>query len=124
MAYHNATQVTFVIIAPKDRVEEGDRIFRSHAAWLAATHTREGDDALLSYTVSKAPQASSPLDPNSPATGNMCFIVSEVYPTPAAVAKHIQKAIEEWQDFPAFGEWLSRCEVAGAPAAPVIHSLW
>jgi hypothetical protein len=38
MAYHNKIQLTLIIIAPADQVAEGDRIFRSHGAWMESTH--------------------------------------------------------------------------------------
>jgi hypothetical protein len=34
MTYHDKTQLTFIIIAPPDQVAEGDRVFKSHAAWM------------------------------------------------------------------------------------------
>ena len=40
MTYHDKIQLTIIIVA--DQVEEGDRIFRSHAPWMEATHYRTG----------------------------------------------------------------------------------
>ena len=62
MAYKGKTQLTYVIVAPPDQVDEGDRIFQSHAPWMGATHHRDGEKALLQYTVSKAPELSNPFD--------------------------------------------------------------
>ena len=42
MAYHDKIQLTLIIIAPPDQVEEGDRIFRGHAPWMESTHYRTG----------------------------------------------------------------------------------
>ena len=47
MVRHGKTQLTFVINASPDQVEEGDRIFRSHVTWMQATHHRDGEKALL-----------------------------------------------------------------------------
>ena len=58
MTYHDKIQLTAIIIAPPDQVEEGDRLFKSHAAWMEATHYRDGDKALLSYNVSKMKELS------------------------------------------------------------------
>ncbi len=124
MTHKGKIQLTFVIVAPPDQVEEGERIFRSHAPWMEATHHREGDKALLSYNVSKAPELSNPMDPNSATTGNTCFILSEIYETKAGVADHFQQAGASWQDFPALGKWLEKCRVTAVPAAPIINSLW
>ena len=124
MANKGKIQLTFVIVAAPDQVDEGDRLFRSHAPWIEATHHREGDKALQSYNVSKAPELSNPMDPNSATTGNTCFILSEIYETEAGVADHFQQAESSWQDFPAFIKWMEHCTVTGVPAAPIINSLW
>jgi len=124
MAHRGKIQLTFVITAPPDQVEEGDRIFRSHAPWMEATHHREGDKALLSYDLSKAPELSNPMDPSSPPTGNTCFILSEVYESEAGVADHFEQAMASWTDFPALGKWLEKCKVTAVPAATIVHSLW
>ncbi len=79
MARQGKTQLTYVIVCPPEEEAEGDRIFRSHAAWMEATHHRSGDRELHLYDVSKAPELSNPFDPSSPPTGNTCFILSEVY---------------------------------------------
>jgi hypothetical protein len=124
MAHKGKIQLTLVFVAPPDQVEEGDRIFRSHGPWMQSTHHREGNKALLSYNVSKAPELSNPMDPNSAPTGNTCFILSEIYETEAGVSDHMQQAEASWQDFPAVGEWMEKCTVSGAAAAPIVNSLW
>src|SRR5688572_28455813 len=59
-----------VIMWSVDSSEEGewDRIFASHGEWIIG-HPRDGDVALLSYTISKGPERSSLLDPSSEPTG-------------------------------------------------------
>src|SRR3712207_2332245 len=84
-------------VAPDD-VAEGDRIFESHGKWMTG-HQREGDAALLSYKISKGPELSNPLDPNSDPTGNTIFVLHEIYESPAGVVEHWRLAVETWQDF-------------------------
>ncbi len=124
MTYHNKIQLTAIIIAPPDQVTEGDRIFRSHAPWMEATHHRTGAKALLSYNVSKAPELSNPMDLNSAPTGNTCFILTEIYETEAGVADHFQQATASWKDFPALGEWVQKCKITAVPSAQIVNSLW
>ena len=124
MAHKGKIQLSFVIVASPDLVEEVERLFRSHAPWMEETHHREGDKALLSYDVSKAPELSNPMDPNSAPTGNTSFILSEIYETEAGVADHMQQAEASWPDFSAFLEWMEKCKVTGVAAAPIINSLW
>ncbi len=124
MAHKGKIQLSFVIVASPDLVEEGERLFRRHAPWMEETHHREGDKALLSYDGSKAPELSNPMDPNSAPTGNTSFILSEIYETEAGVADHMQQAEASWPDFSAFLEWMEKCKVTGVAAAPIINSLW
>ena len=124
MAHKGKIQLTFVIVAPPDLVEEGDRLFRSHAPWMEATHHRQGEKTLLSYNVSKAPELSNPMDPKSAPTGNTCFILSEIYETEAGVADHFQQAEASWKDFPVLSKWLAKCKVTAVPAARIFNSLW
>ena len=123
MAYHGKIQLTLVFVAPPDQVMEGDRIFRSHAPWMEATHHRSGDKALLSYNVSKAPELSNPMDPNSAPTGNTCFILTEIYETDAGVHDHMEQAAR-WKDFPDVGKWMGQCKITMVPVATIAHSLW
>jgi hypothetical protein len=124
MAYKGKTQLTFVIIAPPDQVAEGDRLFASHEPWMKSTHPRAGDAGLLEYNVTKSPELSNPMDPASASTGNMVFVLTEVYETGAGVAGHFEMAAQSWKDFPALMEWLGKCKVSGTPLAPIINSLW
>ena len=91
--------MTFIITAPPNQVEEGERIFRTHEPWMAKTHYRAGDKALVSYNVSKMAELSNPLDLNSKPTGNTCFVLTEVYEIAAGVADHFQQAQASWQEF-------------------------
>ena len=91
MKYHDKTQLALIIIAPPDQVAEGDRIFKSHGSWMEATHYRDGEKALLSYNVSKGPELSNPMDPNSDPTDNTCFVLSEIYESKAGVVDHFKQ---------------------------------
>jgi hypothetical protein len=124
MAQKGKVQLAYVISAPPSEVAEGDRLFKSHAAWMESTHHRSGDTALLSYNVSKAPELSNAFDPGSAPTGNTCFLLVEVYDSPAGVTDHFTQAGESWKDFPALGKWLEKCKVTGVPAATIFNSLW
>lgn len=109
-------------VRPAD-VAEGDRIFESHGKWMTG-HPREGAAALLSYSVSKGPELSNPMDPGSAPTSNTVFVLTEVYESPEGVAEHWKQAVETWQDLPAIMDWSSRCEVTTLHSGTVIQSLW
>ncbi len=130
MQYEGKTHLNYVIICPADHVGEGDAIFASHKTWLASTHHKEGEKAMLSYVVSKGPEIENPFDPSSKPTGATVFVLDEVYETPAGVANHFQMASgagpegTAWSDFGRLVEWLGKCKVTGSPISPVINSLW
>ena len=124
MSQEGKTQVTFIFTAGADQVAEGDRLFASHAAWMTQTHHREGELALLNYNVVKGAELSNPLDPSSAPTDNTCFVLSEVYETPAGLADHWKQGAEGWGDFGAFMEWAGNVSVAVLHGSPVVQSLW
>jgi hypothetical protein len=124
MSHEGKTQVTFIFAATPDQVAEGDRIFASHAAWMEQSHHREGELALLRYNVAKGPELSNPLDPSSSPTDNTCFVLAEVYETPAGLADHWREGAESWGDFSAFVAWASSVNVAVLHGSPVMYSLW
>ena len=124
MANEGKIQLIFTITAPPELVEEGDRLFRSHAPWIESTHHRTGDKALLSYNVSKAPELKNPLDPSAGVTGSTCFVLNEIYESEAGIADHFEKAQSSWTDFPAFVEWMGKCKTALVPSAKIFNSLW
>ena len=124
MSHKGKTQITIIFTATPELVEEGDRIFASHAAWMERTHHREGDKALLIYNVIKGPELSNPLDPSSEPTGNTSYVLTEVYESPAGVADHWSQAVENWQDINALMDWAGKCTVTTVHGSPVVQSLW
>ena len=60
-----------------DDVAAGDRLFESHGKWMTG-HPREGDAALLSYSISKGPELSNPWirTRTQPATRSSCWTSS------------------------------------------------
>jgi hypothetical protein len=124
MAHLGKTQLTYVMVVPPDQVAEGDRIFASHGPWMKSTHHREGNKALHTYNVSKAPELSNPFDASSAPTGNTVFVLSEVYETDEGSADHFAQAASNWKDYPKLVEWLGKCKVSGTPAAKIFNSLW
>src|SRR5712691_5025886 len=91
-----------------DDVAEGDRIFASHGEWMKG-HPREGDVALLDYTVSKGPELSNPMDPSS---------------SPAGIARHWQDATDNWPDLSAAVAWGAKGTVATLHNGTALQALW
>ncbi|MGQ0575281.1 MAG: hypothetical protein ACT4RN_13895 [Pseudonocardia sp.] len=123
MSDRDRTNIVVMWTVGPDEVAEGDRIFAHHARWMTG-HPREGDEELISYKISKGPELSNPLDPNSPQTGNTVFVLSEIYATPAGVANHWKLAIDSWSELPAFMEWSGRVQVQTLHSGTVVQSVW
>ena len=120
MKYHDKIQVAVIIIAPPDQAGP----FQSHASWMESTHHRSGEKALLSYNVSKAPELSDPMDINSAPTGNMCFVLTEIYESKAGVVDHWEQTRGSWEDFPVILKWMEKCKFTFVTAASIVNSLW
>lgn len=124
MDFSGNVHLNYVIIVTPEHEAEGDRIFASHIGWMKETHHREGEKALLQYTVSKAPQLANPMDPASEKTGKIVYVLDEVYASPAGVQDHFEQAQGSWKDFPALIDWLDKNEIIGNPLGQVVNSLW
>ena len=124
MARKGNVQLMFVITAGPDKVAEGDRLFADHAIWMEKTHHRDGEKAILIYDVSKADERSNPLDPTSEKTGNVHFILAEVYRSQAGIEDHFKQAQGGWSEFNNFIKWMGECKATMIPSATVFNSLW
>ena len=124
MKYHDKIQVAAIFIAPPDQAAEGARIWQSHASWMESTHHRSGEKALLSYNVSKAPELSDPTDVNSAPTGNMCFVLTEIYESKAGIVDHWEQPRGSWGAFPAALKWMEKCKVTLVTGSSIFNSLW
>ncbi len=124
MSHQGSIQLTFIFTARPDQVAEGDRIFASHVEWMAKSHHRDGELALLRYNLTKGPEASDSMDPGSERTENTCFVLMEVYESEAGLADHWKQAPEDWSDFGDFVAWASSCQVTTLQQGTVVHSLW
>ena len=123
MSTQGKTQLTIIFTAPPDLVVEGDRIFASHAKWMRNTHSRDGEKALLYYSLVKGPELSHPMDPSSKPTGNISFALTEVYEAPAGLAEH-WNLTQSWEDFAAVGAWMSKVKITTVHGSPIVYSLW
>ena len=100
---------------PAEHEAEADRFFAHHAECMERTHPRDGDEALLQYSVSKDPDGE----------GNVLILLAEVYETTAGIDNHRKL----WGEEPALKEELNdllhECEATmGWGDSAVVHSLW
>jgi len=58
-----------------DGVAPGDALFQSHGKWMEG-HSRQGDTALLDYSISKGPELANPVDPDSAPTSKAKKVVT------------------------------------------------
>lgn len=124
MANKGKTQLMLTWLATPDKVAAVDSLIESHRAFMAGTHHREGDKALISYNFSKGPELTNPLDPGSEPTGNTRYVLNEIYESPAGIADHWQKALASWSDLPKLVEVVSTCNPQMLHAGEIEVSLW
>ncbi len=125
MSHLGKTQLAIMITVGPNDVAEADRIFASHGEWMKG-HPREGDVALLEYTISKGPELSNPLDPSSEPTGKTIFLLSEFYESPAGIARHWQDGMANWPDLASVVELSGRDSVTVATlhSGTAVQALW
>jgi hypothetical protein len=123
MSYKGKTQLNITWVVDADDEPEWDRIFAGHAAWMEG-HPREGDAALLGYSVSKGPELSNSMDPSSEPTGKTVYVLNEYYESPTGVARHWQDAMENWaDDLGAVMKASAKATVTTLHSGTVIHGL-
>ncbi len=113
MNYTGKAQFSLTVVAPPELESEGDRIFNLHAAWMKETHYREGEKALLQYTVAK----------RTDDDGNIIIVLTEVYETMAGVEDHYKQA-GDWQWIGDWRTFMDQCQVTYGGGASIVHSLW
>jgi hypothetical protein len=115
-------RLTFTIVTSNQLAPEGDLLFKSHAAWLKATHHHTGPKALLSYDVSKMAELTDPTNLSSKPTGNTIFVLNEVYESEAGVLDHFEQT-PGWKDWPKFDAWMKKSKVTKVASGKIMQSL-
>jgi hypothetical protein len=123
MSHLGKSHLVIMFTVEDDQVAEGDRIFESHGEWMKG-HPREGGEALLEYSISKGPELSNPMDPNSEQTGRTTFVLDEYYASPAGIARHWQDAMENWADMSAAMAWSEKATVTTLHNGTAVQALW
>ena len=118
MSHMGKSHLVVMFTVGPDDVAEGDRIFASHGEWMKG-HTREGDEALLEYSISKGPELSNPMEP----TGKTIFVIDEYYASPAGIARHWQDAADNWSDMAAALAWSAKGTVATLHNGTAVQAL-
>ncbi len=114
--YTGCSQFFLALRCPAEWEEEGDRVFAHHVQWVERTHPREGDAALLQYTVSKRKNDD----------GSINFLLAETYATDAGVRNHHRLAHEDKADSRVedLFDFAAKCDAIGWGAHEVVASLW
>jgi hypothetical protein len=123
MSKMGKSQLTIMFTVGPDDVAEGDRMFASHGEFMKG-HPRQGDVALLDYSVSKGPELSNPMDPNSEPTGNTTFVVDEYYESPAGITRHWQDTSENWPEMSSSAPaWFAKAKIVTLHSGAVVQAL-
>ena len=98
--------INLIVIAPKDKVEEVEKIFNKHGDWMKSFYADDNEHLLHGY-FTKAPELNNPLDPNSGETGGMIFTINEQFSSMESVIRNEEHA-QKNDYFPEFGEIIQR----------------
>ena len=83
------TQLTRMWVYKAEYAQKIEENIAVHTKWMQETHYREGDKALHYLNWSSAPEIK-----DGEETGNITFVLTEVYETTAGVDDHFQQAQE------------------------------
>ena len=87
--YEGKTQLTRMWVYKAEYAQKMEENIAVHTKWMQETHYREGDKALHFLNWSSAPEIK-----DGEETGNITFVLTEVYETTAGVDDHFQQAQE------------------------------
>jgi len=116
--------ISMQVIAGPEEVEEGKRLFASHAEFMEKTHYRDGEYKMISYDIAHGPEFINPLAPELVATGNTIFLMVEIYETEKGVTEHWRLGQTEWKDIGNMMAWLKKCDMTILHGSKVVQSLW
>ena len=123
MSLKGKSHLVIMFTVGPDDVAEGDRLFASHGEFMNG-HSREGDIALLEYTVSKGPELANPMDPNSEPTGNTTYVIDEYYESPAGIARHWEDTLGNWPEMSsAAPAWFAKARIATLHNGTAVQAL-
>ena len=87
--YEGKTQLSRMWVYKAEYAQRMEENIAVHTKWMQETHYREGDKALHFLNWSSAPEIK-----DGEETGNITFVLTEVYETTAGVDDHFQQAQE------------------------------
>ena len=85
--YEGKIQLTRIWVYEAEHAYNMEENIAAHTKWMKETHYREGDKALHVLNWSSAPEMKDEVE-----TGNITFVLTEVYETMAGVDDHFQQA--------------------------------
>ena len=88
-----------------------DKYWKDHETWMQKSHNYglQGDDStsprLLKFYIAKGKELNNPMDTASGFTGNILYVMAEVYAAPEGISKHMEKGGAEWPGMKDLGPW-------------------
>ena len=100
--------INMCMSVPAEKEAEMDELFKGHETWMRSQHKMgaDGDDSemirLLEFYISKGKEPVDPMDPSKGETGNLLYIMSEVYAAPEGIGKHMEEGGKNWPGMASF----------------------
>jgi len=95
-----------------------DKYWKTHEEFMKKTHVvgefGEASSAprALEFYIAKGKELNDPMDPEKGESGNLLYIMSEIYVAPEDVAGHMKVAGEEWEGMAQMGDYMAKYNVA------------
>ena len=119
--YQNKKQLQFIWIFKPELTDVAKRVAEDHVKWMNATHTKEGEKALIVLNWSIGPEFKEGAE-----TGNIALILTEIYENQAGIDNHFEQAQNNGATFrDNFSDFESKCEnLVKINSSDIIHSMW
>ena len=85
--YQNKKQLQFIWIFKPELTDVAKRVAEDHVKWMNATHTKEGEKALIVLNWSIGPEFKEGAE-----TGNMALVLTEIYENQEGIDDHFKQA--------------------------------
>jgi len=99
------------LVVPKSEEAAMDALTASHESFMESTHSIGTDGAapkILDYAWQKGAELNDPMDASKGESGNLLYIMTEVYAEPSDIEAHMATAGEKWPDMPKFKDAVTK----------------
>lgn len=101
------SQIIMIITTDAENEALADRLTASHARYTRENDPREGENALILYTLQKGPdyQYSEDYAAEDLRSDQIVYMITQTYKSRAGLVDNLIRVHSEWEDFGEFARW-------------------